>query len=144
MARDKRFEEMYARAEAILEGRRNGRGLPILQHLALRQYGPAMLGLARRATEEGRRSELGRICDPYSPAGLMYRAYKMGEINAAQNMAMTLFYARDMKGYRLWMHRAARGGDADAAHELDLFETRQPYPLARQIRRLRPIRRNGR
>lgn len=138
-----RSEALYERAEAILAGRRNGFGLPILRHLALRRYGPAMLGLAGFETDTGSRSELGRICRPFSPAGLMYRAWRMGEINAAQNMAMSLFNTGDMNGYRHWMHRAARAGDTNAAHELKLFETRQPHPLARRLRRLRPCRRNG-
>lgn len=138
-----RFEASFERAEAILEGRLNGYGMPILRHLALRRYGPAMLSLAGRKTDTGRRSELGRVSDPFSPAGLMYRAYRLGEINAAQNMAMSLFNIGDIWGYRHWMHRAARAGDTNAATELKLFETRQPHNLARRLRRLRPYRRDG-
>ena len=72
---------------------------------------------------------------------MFYRAFRQGELNAAQNMAMSLFYAGDLSGYRLWMHRAARTGDTNAAFELGLFEVRQPYPLARRLRRVRPYRR---
>lgn len=103
-----------------------------------------MLCLANRMTQTGRRSELGRVTDAFSPAGLTYRAYKRGEINAAQNMAMSLFNVGDMTGYRHWMRRAARAGDAEAEAELKLFEIRQPHNLARRLRRLRPYRRDGR
>jgi len=136
-----RLDRLIDRAEAILAGRRNGFGMPILQHLALRQYGPALLSLAGRETYAGHRSELGRVCDAFSPAGMMYRAYRLGQLNAAQNMAMSLFNVGDLQGYRSWMHRAARAGDTDAAAELKLFETRQPHNLARRLRRLRPCRR---
>lgn len=138
-----RFERLFDRAEAILEGHRNGLGMPILRHLAIRHYGPALLSLADRATRTGSRSEVGRICHAYSAAGMMYRAHRMGEINAAQNLAMTLFNIGDMQGYRRWMHRAARAGDANAAHELKRFEVRMPHALARKLRRLRPYRRDG-
>ncbi|HEY6814724.1 MAG TPA: hypothetical protein VI168_04210 [Croceibacterium sp.] len=139
-----RQDKQFVRAEAILEGRCNGLGEPILWHLALRRYGPAMLSLACRATQTGSRTALGRVRDAFSPAGMMYRAFRQGELNAAQNMALSLFYLGDLSGYRRWMHRAARSGDTDAAFELKLFEVRQPYPLARQLRRLRPYRRRER
>ena len=138
-----RLDRLFLRAEAILEGRRNGLAEPILRHLALRRYGPAMLSLACRETSSGYRSELGRVSNARSPAGLMYRAYRQDEVIAAQNFALTLFYAGDLAGYRHWMRKAARGGDTDATRELSRFEVRQPYPLAKRIRRLRPFRRGG-
>lgn len=138
-----RFEKLLDRAEAILEGKRNGFGLPILRHLALRRYGPALLSLAGRLTDTGTRSDLGRISQAYSPVGMMYRAYRLGESNAPQNMAMSLFNVGDLRGYRHWMHRAARAGDANAANELMLFETRKPHNLAGKLHRLRPYRRDG-
>lgn len=102
-----------------------------------------MLCLANRKTQMGYRSELGRLSDAFSPAGLIYRAYKQGELYAAQNMAMSLFNVGDLAGYRHWMRRAARAGEAEAEAELKLFETRQPHNLARRLRRLRPHRRDG-
>ena len=137
-----RLERLFVRAEAIREGRSNGLGEPILWHLALRKYGPAMLEVASRATRSGTRSELGRPSDPFSPFGLMRRAHRFGEPHAAQNMALTLFYIGDLKGYRIWLRKAARMGDQNAANELARFETRQPYPLARRTGRIRPFNRN--
>jgi hypothetical protein len=139
----RKLDRLFARAEAILEGRANGFGEPILRHLAHRKYGPAMLTLACRETASGARADLGRASDPHSPAGLMYRAYRLGEINAAQNFALTLFYIGDLAGYRHWMRKAAQGGDTDAAAELRRFEVRQPYPLAGRLGRVRPFRRDG-
>ena len=138
-----KLDKLFLRAEAIFDGRSNGLGEPILWHLALRRYGPAMLEIACRATRSGKRSELGRLADPCSPAGLMYRAHRQGISNAAQNMALTLFYVGDLKGYRHWLRKAARTGDLDARNELARFETRQPYPLAKRIGRKRPFNRNG-
>ena len=138
-----KLDRLFNRADAILDGRACGFGEPILRHLALRKYGPAMLSLACRETASGDLADLGRVSDAHSPAGLMYRAYRQGEISAAQNFALTLFYAGDLAGYRRWLRRAARGGDADAARELRRFEVRQPYPLARHTDRLRPFHRDG-
>lgn len=71
----KRFERLFTRAEAILDGKGNGFGEPILRYLAHRKYGPAMLSLACRKTDTGDRADLGRLSDPNSPAGMMYRAF---------------------------------------------------------------------
>lgn len=138
-----RSDRLFSRAEAILDGKAIGLGMPILRTLAHRRYGPAMLSLASRETEAGSRQELGRFCCASSPAGLMYRAFRQGEVNAAQNLALTLFYVGDLAGYRHWLRRAARGGDDDAARELRRFEVRQPWPLATKINRKRPFRRGG-
>jgi hypothetical protein len=137
-----RNERLFERAEAILDGNAVGLGEPVLWHLALRKFGPAMLELANRSTQTGTRRELGRTSDAFSPAGMTYHAWRQGEPNAAQNMAMGLFNAGDMAGYRLWMHKAARAGDTNALEELRRFETRQPHNLARRLRRLRPHRRD--
>lgn len=137
-----RADRLFARADAILEGRANGFAMPVLEHLALRRYGPAMLELARRATASGDRGAIGRVQDAGSPAGLMYRAHRRGEYTAAQNFAMTLFHAGDLAGYRHWLRKAARGGDTDAAAELRRFELRQPFPAARWVGRVRPLRRS--
>ena len=55
-----------------------------------------MLSLAARKTDTGKRADLGRFSHATSPAGLMYRAFQQGEVNAAQNLALTLFYAGDL------------------------------------------------
>ena len=138
-----RNQRLFARAEAIFEGKAIGFGEPVLWHLALRRHAPAMLALANRYTQMGSRSELGRMSDPFSPVGMTYRAYRQGEPNAAQNMAMSLFNVGDIARYRHWMHKAARAGDVNAAEDLQRFETRQPHNLARRLRRLRPHRRDG-
>lgn len=139
-----RSDRLFGRAHAILAGRGAGFGEPILWHLALRHYGPAMLEIAARETREGKRSELGRTAAPFSPLGLMYRAYRQGEPNAAQNIAMSLFNIGDMAGYRRWIRLAARRGDADAGHDAKCFALRQPHAHARRLRRLRPLRRDER
>ena len=136
-------DDLFSRAEAILDGDANGLGMPILRTLAHRQYGPAMLSLAARETESGDPRSIGRPCEANSAMGLMYRAYRRGDINAAQNIALTLFYCGDLAGYRRWLNRAAQYGDNDAAEESKRFELRQPYPLARKIGRKRPFRKDG-
>ena len=76
-------------------------GEPIAWRLAIRCYGPALLSLANRKTQTGSRRELGRIANAFSPAGMTYRAYRRGEANATQNMAMSLFnrlHTLDEKG----------------------------------------------
>jgi hypothetical protein len=135
-------DRLYARADAIIERRANGLAMPILEHLALRRYTPAMLELARRATASGDPAALGRVSDTRSPAALMRRAHRLGDVTAAQNLAMTLFHAGDLAGYRRWLRQAARTGDTDAGVELSRFELRQPFPLARRVRRIRPLRRS--
>ena len=138
-----KLDRLYNRAEAILDGKANGFGMPILRTLAHRRHGPSMLSLAARQTEGGKRGELGRFSNANSPAGLMFRAFQQGEVNAAQNLALTLFYLGDLAGYRHWLRKAARGGDEDAAKELSRFEVRQPWPLAQKIKRKRPFRKDG-
>lgn len=133
---------LYARAEAILDRRANGSAMPVLRHLALRQYGPAMLAPASRATDSGEPTAIGWVSDARSPAGMMYRAHRLGVSFAAQNLALTLFYAGDLAGYRHWLRNAARAGDADSWAELRRFELRQPFPLARRVGRIRPFRRS--
>jgi hypothetical protein len=138
-----RDDRLFLRALQILDGKASGFGLPKMRHLALRGYGAAMLDLANRETQNGLRNELGRISDRSSPLALTYRAYRMGEQNAAQNMAMSYYNVGDLAGYRNWLHRAAQAGDFDAKVELGLFEIRKPHRLARRLRRWRPHRRDG-
>jgi hypothetical protein len=139
-----RDDRLFLRADAILERRANGFAMPVLEHLTRRRYPPAMLELARWATQAGDPASIGRISDPRSPAGLMHRAHRLGDITAAQNLAMTLFHAGDLAGYRRWLRKAARAGDTEADAELRRFELRQPATLARRVRRIRPLRRSER
>jgi hypothetical protein len=138
-----REERLFERATRILDGLENGFGIPILWHLALRGYAPAMVWLASTMSPNCTRAELGRLSDPYSAASLLRRAFAKGEWNGAQNLAMTYFYINDMEAYRRWLHRGARAGDADAVGEIKAFDVRKPYPLASRTRRLRPFNRAG-
>lgn len=138
-----RMDHRFARAEAILYGRQTGLGAPILWHLALHHHGRSMLEIANHATRNGERSELGTAAQWYSPFNLMCRAYRQGEPNAAQNLAMTHFNFGDLQGYRHWIRKAARAGETNAQDNARRFELRQPSGLARRLRRLRPVRRDG-
>ncbi|MFC4256912.1 hypothetical protein GRI97_14690 [Altererythrobacter xixiisoli] len=140
---ENRMDRLFNRAEAILYGRKTGLGAPILWHLALRHHGRSMLEIANHATRTGARSELGTAAQWFSPFNLMYRAYRLGEPNAAQNLAMTHFNFGDLQGYRHWIRKAARAGETNAQNDARRFELRQPYTLARRLRRLRPVRRDG-
>lgn len=134
---------MFTRATDILDGLANGFGIPILQHLALRGYGPALLWLAGELSCHPSPADRDRPCDSGSPIALRYRAHRLGELNAAQNLAMTYFARNDLARYRHWLRIAALGGDEDAMRELKRFALRQPYRFARRLRRLRPVDRSG-
>ena len=135
-----RYEDMFWRAEAILEGKGVGFGEPKLWYLAMRGYGPALLSLAARYTSKGKRAEMGRLSDRFSPLGMMLQAFHQGERFAGQHLAMTYFNIGDMARYRHWLSRAAKAGDTQAAREARMFELRKPNTLARRLRRLRPDR----
>lgn len=138
---DSKSEDRYLRALAIRDGHAVGTSLPILRHLALRGHAEAMIDLAGQPTASKRRATIGRAANPRSAAGLCRRAWRQGNARAAQNLAMACFNADDLHGYRLWLGRAARLGDAVAAAELAYFETRLPYDAARPIGRHRPLQR---
>ncbi|WP_310535070.1 hypothetical protein [Novosphingobium sp.] len=142
MNRGQKLDRLWLRAWKIGERQANGHRLPILHHLALRGYAIGLLDLANFLLVDGNRSSFGRIGDGNSPAFLIYRAYCSGSATAAQNMAMTYFWLGDLAAYRRWLRRAAHAGDPDASNELQRFELRQPYGLARKMRRLRPLRRD--
>jgi hypothetical protein len=129
----RRADQLYERAEEILDGHRNGFGEPILWHLALRRHTDAMLALASRVSE-------GKPADPFSRKGLERRAFLLGAERAAQHLAMSCFNQGDLAGYRFWLHRGARKGDNEAVAELRRFETRLPHAAAADIKRLRPFR----
>lgn len=122
-------------AEAWINGLSPADGMGLLWHLALRRYPSAMTELARRIGEDGLSA-----ADPYSSAGLCYRALRRGDPTAAHNMAMTCFNRRDLRGYRHWLRLAAKAGDKGAGHQLRRFETRLPHGAARDINRGRPWR----
>jgi len=122
-------------AERWLHGYSPGDGYGILWHLALRQDRYAMTELSRRLNDEGPSG------DPFSSFGLAYRAFRLGDAIAAQNLALGCFNRRDLQGYRRWLRRAARLGDADAKSELRRFETRLPHGAAHDIGRGRPYKR---
>jgi hypothetical protein len=128
-------DELYTLARDRLDGRALGLGMPILWHLALRGHESALVSLGQLIEAEG------PISNPYSTAGLAYRAYRKGAPIGAQNLAMDCFNRGDLRGYRMWLRRAARAGDQDAGRELKRFETRLPHRLAGKIRRKRPRRR---
>ena len=124
-------ERLQALADAWLKGRSPGDGMGLLRHLALRRYPSAMTELSRKAGE-GRAAPAAAI--------LAYRAFRQGDPTAAYNMAMCCFNRRDLQGYRLWLRRAVRGGDADAEPQLRRFETRLPHGAAFDIGKGRPYR----
>lgn len=80
----------------------------------------------------------GSVADAWSAAGLNYRAWRGGNETAAWNMAMDRFNRRDLAGHRLWLRRAARAGNLEAAMRLPRFETRLDHQTAREIGRHRP------
>jgi len=117
-------------ADAWIDGLSPGDGMGLLRHLALRRYPSAMTELARRIGDDGR-----SLADPFSSAGLCYRALQRGDPTAAHNMAMTCFNRRDLQGYRRWLRLAAKAGDKEAAQQVRRFETRLPHGAARDINR---------
>lgn len=122
-----RFQRL---ANAWINGLSPGDGMGLLRHLALRRYPSSMTELARRIGEDGLSA-----ADPYSSAGLCYRALRQGDTTAAHNMAMTCFNRRDLQGYRHWLRLAAKAGDEEAGQQLRRFETRLPHGVAREINR---------
>lgn len=128
MSKDK-LERLYARAMAIQEGRVVGHWLPIAKALANRGHGLGMLEFARWLKANGKSPQAQSLC---------LRAFRMGEINGAQHMAMDCFNANNLKGYRYWLARAAAKGDAQSKYELKRFETRMSHGAAFDIGRGRP------
>ena len=123
---------LFERASAIQERKARGYYMPILWHLALRQYLRGMSELARILGAAGGASEA------WSAAGLNYRAWRASNATAARNQAMGCFNRRDLAGYRRWLRRAAQAGDRESAAELRRFETRLWHEMARDIGRHRP------
>lgn len=128
-----RADQLYAEALGIQAEGNPGLWVPRMRYLAMRNYGYAMVELARW------HADVGGEHDPIA-LRLYRRAYRLGHAQAAQHMAMACFNRGDMKGYRRWLRSAANAGDKDALREYRLFETRLPHSNARKIRRLRPWR----
>lgn len=135
-----RHTRLFDRATHILDGLRTGNGTAILWHLALRGHAGAMLWLAGEMERQRLPAAKGPMSNPFSMIGLQYRAWRTGELTAAQNIALDCFNRGDLAGYRRWVHRAARAGDAEAVLELKRFEIRKPWLPERKLRRLRPQR----
>jgi hypothetical protein len=135
------FERAWVRSHRIRERKAVGLWLPIVWHLAIRKYIPAMVDLASWLSDPISIQSSGRTSDAFSANGLYYRAFRARSANAAQHMAMNRFNLNDLAGYRRWLRKAAILGDAEAANELGHFETRLPHAAARRIFRHRSQRR---
>lgn len=130
---------LYLRALSIRHERGVGLWIPIMWYLALRGHTGAMVELADWFCGKDTAKEVGKASEAFSATGLYYRAYRKGNFIAARNMAVSCFNRNDMAGYRQWLRRAARTGDAESAQELRFFETRLWHTRARKVRRLRPV-----
>lgn len=133
-----REDRLYLKALGIRYETQVGRWLPIMQHLALRGYVPAMREMADWCAGEDDAAPFGAPSDATSPAGYYRRAYKKGDPVAANNAAISCFNRNDMVGYRGWLRRAANAGDLDAGRQLRCFEIRLSHAAAGKVRRLRP------
>jgi hypothetical protein len=132
-------DRLYLKGLGIrYERHRVGCWLPIMWHLALGGHTGAMIELADWFSKGGSSKAFGKTADPFSAAGLYYRAYRRGDARAASNAAMSCFNCNDMIGYRKWLKRAAKAGDKEASQQLRYFETRLWHSAARKVRRLRP------
>ncbi|MEG3147891.1 hypothetical protein U1839_24850 [Sphingomonas sp. RT2P30] len=131
-------DRLYLKGLAVRYERRVGLWMPIMWHLALSGHTGAMIELADWFSSDNSAEAFGPPADAFSAAGLYYRAYRKGDARAADNAAMSCFNRNDMIGYRKWLRRAARAGDAAAAKQLRHFETRLCHSAARKVGRLRP------
>ena len=129
---------LYLKGLSVRYERHTGLWMPIMWHLALRGHAGAMIELADWYSADDSATAFGKPADPFSPAGLYYRAYLKGQARAAINAAMSCFNRNDMIGYRQWLRRAATAGDAGAQKRLRYFETRLWHSAARKVGRLRP------
>ena len=132
-------ERLYLKALAVRYEQGRGLWLPIMCRLALRGHTGAMIELADWLSKDDSAKRFGKVAHTFSAAGLYYRACRKGDARAAHNAAMSCFNRNDMIGYRQWLGRAAKAGDADARRELRHFETRLWHSSARRVGRLRPL-----
>lgn len=128
-------ERLYARAMSIRDRKANGLWLPIIMHLAMRRHPDAMVVLASWFEDTG---PIVPNTDPFGSHNLLRRAWRMGNVHAAQNMAMTYFNENNLAKFRLWARRAAELGDGSCATYVKRFETRLPHANAGRIGRKRP------
>ncbi|HET6525710.1 hypothetical protein [Sphingopyxis sp.] len=141
MFRDQdKLDRLYDRALHIQAGLAPGFCQPVFRALAVRNHGHGQVSFACDFAVEKMRGN-----HPASSTYWYRRAWRSGNANAAQHMAMNCFAANDLKGYRHWLGRAARLGDTEAAFELGKFATRLPHARLRSVRRIRPEyrRKNG-
>ena len=131
-------DRLYLKGLAVRYERHIGMWIPIMWHLALSGHTGAMIELADWFSSDNSAKTFGTPSDPFSAAGLYYRAYRKGDARAANNAAMSCFNRNDMIGYRRWLRRAAKAGDGEADKQLRYFETRLWHSAARKIGRLRP------
>ena len=131
-------DRLYLKGLAIRYERHIGKWLPIMWHLALRGHAGAMIELADWFSNDGSSDPFGKPADAFSAAGLYRRAYKRGDLRAAQHMALSRFNQNDMAGYRHWLGLGAQAGDGEARRERRRFETRLWHADAGRVRRLRP------
>lgn len=131
-------DRLYLKGLAVRYERHIGLWMPIMWHLALRGHTGAMIELADWFSDDNSAKAFGKPADAFSAAGLYYRAYRKGDARAANNAAMSCFNRNDMTGYREWLTRAAKAGDAEAGSQLKNFETRLSHAAARKVGRLRP------
>jgi TPR repeat protein len=126
-----KHDRMFERALDILEGRSNGRALPILHALALRRHAAARLLLSDLLARgvEGRRGHERSLRWLRLAAGQ--------EPLALYNLAIEALNGGSLGGYRHWLARAARA-DPEARKELRRFQTRFSHDAMRRWRRLRP------
>jgi hypothetical protein len=126
-------DALWKRYWSIKDEHGCGLYVPILWHLALGGDFSAMVTLADTFVVEG------RIAEPFSRAGLYYRAHRGGYEYAAQHLAMDAFNRGDLASYRYWLRRAVRF-DPDHLKQLKRFETRLPHQTAHDRGRGRPYR----
>lgn len=135
---------LFLKGLAIRYERRLGKWLPIMWHLALRGHAGAMIELADWFSNDGSADPFGTPAAAFSAAGLYRRAYKLGDLRAAQHMALSRFNRNDIAGYRHWLGLGAKSGDGEAKQERRQFETRLWHADAGRVRRLRPkLKRDG-
>ncbi|WP_283404320.1 hypothetical protein [Sphingopyxis sp. Geo25] len=128
-----KLDALYDRALRIQSGLKNGNCQPLFNALACRGYQHGQVVHACDFAMDG----TGFSHPAFAPYWYR-RAWRSGNASAAQHMAMDCFARNNLQGYRLWLGRAARLGDKDAAYELSKFATRLPYRRLRAIKRFRP------
>jgi hypothetical protein len=128
-------DRLSRKNERWLHDERPLRRLALTRHLAIRGDPDAITEL-ERVSYDPRPASIA-----LSPAAMVRCAATRGKWpTAAFNIAMQRFNARDLRGYRYWLRRAAQNGDDDAGRQLARFETRLPHGVAHDLGRGRPYR----